>query len=119
MTSDETERLFTYGTLEVEEVQLATFGRKLNSTPDALPKYRLVMITIQDQQFVTKSGTAQHRNLEFTGNSSDLVKGIVFNVTTKELEQSDAYEPKGYERALVQLRSGTSAWVYLDKNQSY
>ena len=108
-----TENLFTYGTLQLEEVQLETFGRRLDGKPDALIGYRLVMITIQDHDFVNKSGTAEHRNLQFTGNSSDIVQGIVFVVTTKELAQADAYEPEGYKRKLVQLRSGKSAWVYL------
>ena len=107
------ENLFTYGTLQLEEVQLSTFGRKLEGKPDALVGYRLVMIKIQDEDFVVKSGTADHRNLQFTGDSSDLVEGIVFSVTMEELEQSDAYEPEGYERVLVQCRSGLSAWIYL------
>jgi hypothetical protein len=97
----------------LEEVQLETFGRRLEGKPDALIGYRLVMITIQDQDFVIKSGTAEHRNVQFTGNPSDIVQGKVFIVTTKELEQADAYEPEGYGRQLVQLKSGTSAWVYL------
>lgn len=109
----EMENLFTYGTLQLEEVQLSTFGRKLEGKPDALVGYRLVMIEIQDEDFVVKSGTADHRNLQFTGDSSDLVEGIVFKVTMEELKQSDAYEPEGYERVLVQCRSGLSAWIYL------
>jgi len=110
----ETENLFTYGTLQQEEVQLGTFGRKLEGSPDALPGYRLVMIRIEDQDFVIKSGTANHRNIQFTGSASDFVEGIVFRVTKKELEQSDAYEPVGYGRVLVQLKSGLKAWVYLN-----
>jgi hypothetical protein len=109
----EMENLFTYGTLQLKSVQLSTFGRKLEGKPDALVGYRLVMIEIQDEDFVVKSGTADHRNLQFTGNASDLVEGIVFAVTMEELEQSDAYEPEGYERVLVQCRSGLSAWIYL------
>jgi len=112
----EMESLFTYGTLQLEEVQLATFGRKLEGTRDALVGFRLVMITIRDAEFVVKSGTAKHRNLQFTGNASDLVDGIVFAVTMKELEQSDAYEPEGYERVRVQLASGATAWMYLDNS---
>jgi hypothetical protein len=105
--------LFTYGTLQMEEVQLATFGRKLEGSPDALVGYRLVKIKIKDEDFVATSGTADHRNLQFTGNPSDLVEGTVFALTAKELEQSDTYEPKGYERVQVELRSGLKAWVYL------
>ena len=112
------EHLFTYGTLQLEEVQLTTFGRKLEGRQDALIGYRLVTITIEDEDFATKSGTAEHRNLQFTGNASDFVEGTVFSITTEELEKSDAYEPEGYERVLVQLQSGINAWIYLNTHQS-
>ena len=109
------EQLFTYGTLQLEEVQLATFGRRLEGGLDVLIGYRLVKITIEDEEFVAKSGTAEHRNLQFTGSASDFVEGTVFSVTMAELEKSDAYEPEGYERVLVQLKSGANAWIYLNK----
>ena len=118
MSSEElTEHLFTYGTLQREEVQLATFGRRFEGHRDTLEGYTLRMIEIQDQEFVRTSGTAIHRNLEFTGRVSDSVAGMVFKVTPKELEQADAYEPEGYKRVLVQLKSGANAWVYLDPSQ--
>lgn len=115
MEQQETENLFTYGTLQLEEVQLDTFGRKLEGRPDVLPGYCLVTIRIEDADFVAKSGSADHRNLKFTGNASDFVEGIVFSVTGEELKKSDSYEPEGYERVLVQLRSGINAWIYLDR----
>lgn len=110
----QTENLFSYGTLRIEEVQLSTFGRRLEGRPAVLEGYRLVMIRIEDQDFVKKSGSADHRNIEFTGNPSDFVEGFVFSVTKKELEQSDDYEPTGYKRIIVRLRSGLDAWVYLN-----
>src|SRR5438093_959245 len=112
-----TENLFSYGTLQTEAVQLATFGRSLAGQPDLLVGYRLTMIQIQDQNFVALSGTAHHRNLQFTGIASDLVEGTVITVTKKELEQADAYEPAEYQRVLVQLRSGMKAWVYVNTRQ--
>lgn len=111
--TEETERLFTYGTLQAESVQLSTFGRKLKGTADALPGYRLQMIQITDQDFVATSGAEYHRNLEFTGSASDLVDGTVFSITRQQLEQADNYEPDGYKRVRVKLRSGTDAWVYV------
>jgi Gamma-glutamyl cyclotransferase, AIG2-like len=114
----EQQNLFTYGTLQLEEVQLATFGRRLEGRLDVLIGYRLAMITIEDEDFVAKSGTAEHRNLQFTGNDSDFVDGTVFSVTMEELHRSDAYEPEGYERVLVQLQSRTNAWIYLNGHQS-
>ena len=109
-----TQNLFTYGTLQTEEVQLATFGRRLEGHADALPGYTLKTIEIQDEDFVAKSGTAIHRNLQFTGEPSDFVEGTIYSVTQQELEQADAYEPDGYKRVLVQLKSGAKAWVYLN-----
>ena len=110
-----TENLFSYGTLQLEEVQFETFGRKLDGERDALHEYKLVMITITDQDFVIKSGNANHRSLQFTGNSADVVEGVVFKVTRNELERADSYEPEGYERVRVQLRSGAKAWVFVHK----
>ena len=112
--NEPTEQLFSYGTLRQEKVQLSTFGRKLDGTPDSLVGYRLITILIDDKQFVETSGTAHHRNLEFTGLESDSVEGIVFKVTMKELELSDAYEPEGYKRVQARLKSGDNAWVYVN-----
>ena len=105
------ENLFSYGTLRQEEVQLSTFGRKLDGQPDTLTGYALKTIEILDPNFAAKNG-AHHRNLEFTGIASDSVEGMVFSVTQPELEQADEYEPAGYERVRVQLKSGLKAWVY-------
>ena len=104
--------LFAYGTLQQESVQLATFGRKLEGTADTLVGYRLTAVRIEDPDFVAASGTANHRNLQFTGDPDEFVEGTAFAVTNAELEQADAYEPTGYARTLVQLRSGLNAWVY-------
>ena len=111
--SKDNERLFSYGTLQTESVQLSTFGRRLDGNPDALIGYRLQMIQIKDQEFVATSGAEYHRNLEFTGNASDVVEGTALAVTEQELKQADAYEPEGYERVRVKLQSETEAWVYL------
>jgi Gamma-glutamyl cyclotransferase, AIG2-like len=108
----DSELLFSYGTLQQEAVQLATFGRKLNGSADALGGYRLSIIRIDDAEFVASSGSADQRNLDFTGDAEDVVEGTVFTVTQAELEQADAYEPARYARHLVQLRSGLNAWVY-------
>jgi len=113
----ETENLFSYGTLRNEEVQLATFGRRLEGQPDTLVGYVLKMVQIQDRTFVAKNGV-HHRNLQFTGIASDVVEGVAFSVTQQELEQADAYEPEDYERVRVQLRSGRRAWVYLQTGQT-
>lgn len=111
-SENETENLFSYGTLQTEAVQLSIFGRRLETKQDAIVGYRLITIQVQDQDFVAHSGAAQ-RNLQYTGAASDIVEGSVLTVTKQELEQTDAYEPAEYKRIKVQLKSGTGAWVYL------
>ena len=108
------ENLFTYGTLQREEIQLATFGRRLEGTPDFLPAYRLVLTQVRDEKFAEVNGVNQ-RTVQFTGQLSDFVEGIVFVITQSELERSDTYEPTDYERVRVELKSGELAWVYLQR----
>ena len=112
----DSENLFSYGTLQMESLQLAAFGRKLAGQPDALIGYRVELIATKDHEFEIKSGATQHRNLRYTGDASDLVEGTVFQLTKEELKHSDAYEPWDYQRVQVQLRSGEKAWVYLNPN---
>jgi len=42
------ELLFSYGTLQLEAVQMSTFGRRLVGTPDALAGFTVVPFTIDD-----------------------------------------------------------------------
>lgn len=112
------ENLFSYGTLQTEAVQLATFGRALEGTPDILVGYRLTMLRIRDQNVPALGSATHHRNIQFTGVASDVVKGTVFTVTEKELAEADAYEAiVDYQRVLAQLKSGMNAWVYLHIRQ--
>lgn len=111
-----TEHLFSYGTLQSESVQLATFNRKLEGKPDVLPGYVLTKIEITDPEVVAKTGDTHYRNIRYTGVSTDLIHGTVFKVSKTELEQADAYEEDAYyKRVQVELRSGTNAWVYFYK----
>jgi|SRR6185312_12513521 len=114
MNTENTEFLFSYGTLQYETVQLSTFGRKLNGTPDTLIGYRLSQLQIKDPNVVALSGTETHPILTYTGNKEDKVSGTVFAITNKELELSDKYEVAEYKRIQVQLCSGLAAWVYIN-----
>jgi len=106
------ESLFSYGTLQTESVQLATFGRRLAGSFDSLIGYALAMVETSDQEFAARNGAIQ-RNVQFTGNESDAVAGTVFTVSREELERADDYEPADYRRVRVELKSGAMAWVYL------
>jgi hypothetical protein len=109
-----TERLFSYGTLQLEAVQLATFGRRLAGAKDALPGFAQTMLKIEDAAVVATSGKTHHPIVQFTGRAEDRVDGMVFEVTPEELANADKYEVAAYKRVAVTLRSGQQAWVYVD-----
>ncbi len=112
-----TENLFSYGTLQNENVQLTTFGRKLMGQADSLPGYFLKKIQITDPEVIAKSGEDVHSIIHFSGNPQDQIPGMVFRISLRELEQADEYEVADYKRIEVKLHSGTSAWVYVAINE--
>src|ERR1700730_9127488 len=116
MAGDEVSRelLFSYGTLQLEAVQMATFGRRLAGKSDALRGFDLVSLKIEDQTVIAISGKAHHTMARFTGRASDVVSGIVFAVTPDEIENADKYEVAAVKRVAAVLQSGVRAWAYVD-----
>jgi hypothetical protein len=109
-----TELLFSYGTLQLEAVQMATFGRSLAGTSDALGGFALVLLKIEDETVVAISGKAHHTMATFTGRASDVVSGTVFAVTADDIRNADKYEVTAVRRVAVVLQSGVRAWAYVD-----
>ena len=108
------EFLFSYGTLQLEAVQMATFGRRLAGTRDALPGFQLSLLKIEDQAVVALSGKAHHTMARFTGRGADVISGTVFAVTADDLRHADQYEIAAVKRVEVVLQSGVRAWAYID-----
>ena len=106
-------RLFSYGSLRMEAVQIANFGRRLKGAADVMPGYRASTIRIDDPKTVALSGTNLQTIVAPSADPADEVAGVVFEVTEAELLAADAYEPPGYARVLVRMRSGVDAWVYV------
>jgi Gamma-glutamyl cyclotransferase, AIG2-like len=108
------ELLFAYGTLQLEAVQIATFGRLLTGASDVLLGFELVLLKIEDQAVVAISGKAHHTMAKFTGIASDVVSGMVFAVTSTEIQDADKYEVAALKRVAVVLQSGVRVWAYVD-----
>ena len=104
--------LFSYGTLQREDVQRATFGRLLRGRPDELLGCARSTTFVDDPAFVAASGKAEHAIVRHTGRPDDRVRGTVLDMTDDELARADGYEPAGYVRVLAPLASGGEAWVY-------
>lgn len=110
--------LFSYGTLQLPEVQRATYGRLLDGRPDELPGYRLEPLAITDPRVVRISGAAVHTIARRTGKEEDRIAGVVLRITPAELEATDAYEVDAYARVVTRLISGDHAHVYVGPDAS-
>jgi len=107
--------IFSYGTLQLENVQLSTFGRLLQGQRDELLGFEQSLIRIQDPQVVATSGKTHHANVTFNGRNDSRVSGTVFEITDAELAAADQYEQvAAYRRVPAMLASGKQAWVYVD-----
>jgi gamma-glutamylcyclotransferase (GGCT)/AIG2-like uncharacterized protein YtfP len=110
-------RLFSYGTLQQEEVQLSTFGRKLSGEKDLLIGYEPSLVKIADPELATRLQKLHHDNVKKTDDEWSNVQGTVFEVTDDELAKSDAFEAQfNYHRITIGLASGNDAWVYVHKD---
>jgi gamma-glutamylcyclotransferase (GGCT)/AIG2-like uncharacterized protein YtfP len=108
-----TELLFSYGTLQLPEVQRATFGREVPGRRDAIVGYDLDQVTISDPHVIATSGSDRHPILRPTDRADAHVDGMVFEISETELAAADEYEVDDYRRIAVPLRSGATAWVYV------
>ena len=85
--------LFSYGTLQQEDVQWSTFGRLLEGQRDELPGFE-----------PSVSATREHANVLFNGWADSRVAGTVFEITDAELAAADEYEQRAkYARIAVTL----------------
>lgn len=100
-------KLFTYGTLQHDDIQENLFGRILHGTPEILVGYALKEIQIEEE-----FGLVEYDILVETGNPEDTINGIVYLITQKELHQADLYEGLHYKRIEVHLQSNQKAWAY-------
>lgn len=94
--SEETQKVFAYGTLKSPWVRLVVTRRLSSAEPDRLQGFSREALNLAEADLDT------------------FVEGVVFAARPSELRRLDRYERLGirYERRLHQLESGTQAWVY-------
>ena len=105
--------LFSYGTLQDKAVQIATFGRQVEGSPDALIGFRQDWVEITDPYVLKTSGKTHHPIVTQTDNPDDKVPGTVFALSPEDIARDDEYEVDDYMRASVSLASGKTAWLYV------
>jgi hypothetical protein len=112
-TSDMKNLLFSYGTLQLESVQIASFGRKLNGFPAKIFGYKLKEVEITNPEVLLKSQQKFHPIAVQSKSSTDFVEGIAFELTEQELLQADEYEVDDYKRIEAELDSEQMAYIYV------
>ncbi len=108
--------LFSYGTLQLEKVQLENYGRILKAERDKLTGYKIEDLQITDSKVLAKSQLKNHPIAVKSENENDFIGGVIFEVTETELAETDKYEVIQYHRILETFESGKKAWVYVAKH---
>tara|TARA_B100001250_G_scaffold400702_1_gene411575 strand:+ start:436 stop:780 length:345 start_codon:yes stop_codon:yes gene_type:complete len=111
------EYIFSYGTLQKDNVQLDSFGRLLKGKKDVITGYKIKKIEIKDLTVINSSKEQFHPILIFSGDISDEVKGTVYEISSAELLKADDYEVDDYTRVEAILKSGKKSWVYISKSK--
>jgi Gamma-glutamyl cyclotransferase, AIG2-like len=107
--------LFSYGSLQREDVQVSTFARRLKGEKAELRGFERSIVKITDPTRAAVHGSTHHANVIPTDRNDSAVDGTALEVTDDELANADRYEAlDGYKRIPVVLASGRDAWVYVE-----
>ena len=112
------EYLFSYGTLQKENVQLRLFGRLLHGIKDRLRGYKLSSVEIKDENFLSKGEQNIQLTITSSHDNNDSIEGTVLEISPEELLLADQYEPENYKRVEVELETGKKAWIYAAVNKT-
>jgi gamma-glutamylcyclotransferase (GGCT)/AIG2-like uncharacterized protein YtfP len=104
--------LFSYGTLQQEDIQKELFGRVLRGSKDSLKGYRVSTIEIKEASILSKEEPKTYLIALPSNNKNDRIEGVALEITEQELPIADDYETGAYKRVRVVLESGKEAWVY-------
>lgn len=108
--------LFSYGTLQLEKVQIENYGRILKGERDRLIGYKIENLQITDSTVLSISQLEYHPIAVKSTNTDDFIEGMIFQITETELAETDKYEVSEYHRILETFESGKKAWIYIAKN---
>ena len=105
ISSGDSVNIFTYGTLQIKDVQMHLLNRQPDMWPDSLSGYMVNWISIADEGVVDISQQLKHPILFQTDCASDIVEGMCLTVTVAELARLDSYETADYQRIEARLNS--------------
>lgn len=100
--------LFTYGTLQNNNIQRQLFGKEIHGTKDFLRCYKLETIKIPKNHPLAET----YFIARYTGNQNDKIDGTVYKLDNNELVITDKYEGSSYQRKTILLNSNKEAIIY-------
>lgn len=95
------ENLFVYGTLRFPSTQQKAFHSTKKGTPDSIKGFKRGKRWVVDDVYPVIIPSKNHS-----------VKGMIIELTEKQLRLCDDYEGHGYFRSVIKTKKGTVAWVY-------
>ncbi|MES2986316.1 MAG: gamma-glutamylcyclotransferase family protein [Pseudomonadota bacterium] len=105
--------LFACGTLTLEKVHLALFGRVLEYEEDALPGYVARTVVLEDKEILSTTGSGTHLSMIPSDTPGASVAGRIMRITEAEIARMDPHQSEHHRRKRVTLASGRTAWAYL------
>ena len=103
------ELLFSYGTLRSKQVQMQIFNKVLVGTQDQILGFKLKSLQIEEE-----FGMADYVVVVPSENPAEIIHGVAFNISKADLAKADQFESNSYKRVQVTLKSGVTAWVYIE-----
>lgn len=97
---DHTERLFTYGTLQMSQVQEHVWGEVFDEGEKA-----------------TLEGYGRENSIAIAPDSNRSVEGVIYHLTPEQLRRTDNYEGSGYIRTKCLFKDKEAAWVYVPSSR--
>lgn len=101
------ERVFSYGTLMLPNIQKDLFGKFIVGKSDILHGYVKRYIIIEGETYPC-----------IMPEKGSQVEGFVIELSKDELLKIDKYEGEEYKRVKLSLGSGIETWVYVVNNES-
>lgn len=110
--------LFSYGTLQLKNVQLKIYGRELTGTNDTLTGYKIENLQVTDKSILDENNQNFQPIAVQTNSEKDQISGKIFEITTEELFKTDLCKTDNCKRVSKTFESGIKAWVYI-KNKRW
>lgn len=108
--------LFSYDILNFQDTQLELYGRKLHGTKDTISGYTLKDSKLNELVISENKKAIPPQIAIKSKDTSDSIRGMVFEISGAELVQTDKKIVNHYHRIQATTDAGTEVWIYVANN---